>query len=337
MILADKIMQLRKKHGWSQEELAEQLEISRQSVSKWEGGASIPDLERIIAMSRLFGVSTDYLLKDEIETPESSETEENEDQEWERPKTRSVSLEEAGAFMEEVRKLAGRTAAAVSLLVLSPIPLILMGGIAECRPELGVSEDVAGGVGMTILLILAAVGVAVLILNGMKLSRYEYLESEKITLQYGVSGIIARKKEDFAGTYGKCLTAGVSLCILGVAPLMLTAAFAPEDMNLIYATAVLLALISAGVYFFVWSGSIQGSFSKLLQEEDYTPEEKSLRKKVSFFPGVYWCCVTAVFLCVGFWKNNWRGAGYIWPVAAVLFTAVYGIVRAAARTRGRKN
>lgn len=50
---------LRKKYGWSQEELAERLDISRQSVSKWESGASIPDLERIVGMSQLFGVTTD--------------------------------------------------------------------------------------------------------------------------------------------------------------------------------------------------------------------------------------------------------------------------------------
>ena len=62
MILADKIIDLRKKAGWSQEELAQQLGVSRQSVSKWEGAQSVPDLDRILALSRLFGVSTDYLL-----------------------------------------------------------------------------------------------------------------------------------------------------------------------------------------------------------------------------------------------------------------------------------
>ena len=67
MILADKIIALRKKSGWSQEQLAEQLDISRQSVSKWESGMSIPDLDKIIKMSNIFGVSTDYLLKDELE------------------------------------------------------------------------------------------------------------------------------------------------------------------------------------------------------------------------------------------------------------------------------
>lgn len=67
MILAEKITALRKKNGWSQEELAMQLNVSRQSVSKWESAASIPDLDRILQLSRLFGVTTDYLLKDDAE------------------------------------------------------------------------------------------------------------------------------------------------------------------------------------------------------------------------------------------------------------------------------
>ena len=64
MILADKIVKLRRQNNLSQEELAEQLGISRQSVSKWENGTSIPDLDKIIRLSNIFGVSTDYLLKD---------------------------------------------------------------------------------------------------------------------------------------------------------------------------------------------------------------------------------------------------------------------------------
>ncbi len=67
MILADKIIQLRKKNGWSQEELAEQMNVSRQAVCKWEGAQSIPDINKLIQLSKLFNVSLDYLLKDEVE------------------------------------------------------------------------------------------------------------------------------------------------------------------------------------------------------------------------------------------------------------------------------
>ena len=62
MILADKIIDLRKKNGWSQEELAEKLGVSRQAVSKWESAQAIPDLGRVLAMADLFSVTTDYLL-----------------------------------------------------------------------------------------------------------------------------------------------------------------------------------------------------------------------------------------------------------------------------------
>lgn len=67
MILADKIISLRKKNGWSQEELAEKLNVTRQSVSKWEGSLSTPDLDKILQLARIFNVTTDYLLKDEME------------------------------------------------------------------------------------------------------------------------------------------------------------------------------------------------------------------------------------------------------------------------------
>ena len=70
MIFADKLIDLRKKNGWSQEELAEKLNVSRQAVSKWEGAQSIPDMSRMIQLSELFGVSTDYLLKDNLEQTE---------------------------------------------------------------------------------------------------------------------------------------------------------------------------------------------------------------------------------------------------------------------------
>lgn len=335
MILAEKIMQMRKKRGWSQEELAEKMDISRQSVSKWESGASIPDLERIVAMSRLFEVSTDYLLKDEIEEDQIPTTREEAEPEPERRQTRSVSLEEANAFMELARKLAGKTAGAVSMLLLSPVVLILLSGLANYKPASGVSEAVAGGVGVTLLLVIVALGVAILVLNNARLEKYKYLEEEKISLQYGVGGIVSKGKEDFAGTYRACLVAGVVLCILGVVPILLTAAFDPVDLKLIFATALLFVILSVGVFFLVWSACIQESFQKLLQEEDYTSESKEVRKRMSFFPGVYWCLVTAIFLCLGFTRMEWKDAAMVWPVAGLLFVVCYGIAKAVAGSAKR--
>ena len=64
MTFSDKLSALRRKAGWSQEELAERLNVSRQSVSKWESAQSMPDIDKIVQLSSLFSVTTDYLLKD---------------------------------------------------------------------------------------------------------------------------------------------------------------------------------------------------------------------------------------------------------------------------------
>jgi transcriptional regulator with XRE-family HTH domain len=66
MAIGEKIQQLRKMNNLSQEQLAEKLAVSRQSISKWELGESTPDTEKIILLSRIFQVSTDYLLHDDI-------------------------------------------------------------------------------------------------------------------------------------------------------------------------------------------------------------------------------------------------------------------------------
>ena len=68
MKLSDKIIKLRKTNGWSQEELAEKLDVSRQAISRWESAAAQPDATNILKLSKLFGVTTDYLLNEEYES-----------------------------------------------------------------------------------------------------------------------------------------------------------------------------------------------------------------------------------------------------------------------------
>ncbi len=64
MNIAEKIIQLRKANGWSQEEFAEKLDVSRQAISRWENGTALPDAQNVLQISKLFGVTTDYLLND---------------------------------------------------------------------------------------------------------------------------------------------------------------------------------------------------------------------------------------------------------------------------------
>lgn len=120
MILADKLIQLRKKSGMSQEELAEKMNVSRQAVSKWEGAQSIPDLDKILQLSELYGVTTDYLLKDSVESEEftGKDTDEN---------IRKVTLEEANEFLA-LRKTASVRIAAATLFVYYIVDTALYSG-----------------------------------------------------------------------------------------------------------------------------------------------------------------------------------------------------------------
>ena len=143
MIFADKVVQLRKKSGWSQEELAEKLNVTRQSVSKWEGAQSIPDLEKILQLAQIFGVSTDYLLKDELAEAEYTKSDDS-------SSVRRVSMEEANAFLQVKQATAGRIAFATFLCILSPICLFLLAAASETGMlpliGLGVIFFIVGGV-----------------------------------------------------------------------------------------------------------------------------------------------------------------------------------------------
>lgn len=72
---SEKLLELRRREGLSQEQLADRLGVTRQSVSKWESGAAAPELGKLIALSDLFSVSVDYLVKDQLEEPEHSASE----------------------------------------------------------------------------------------------------------------------------------------------------------------------------------------------------------------------------------------------------------------------
>ena len=189
MIFADKLILLRKKAGWSQEELAEQMNVTRQSVSKWEGAQSVPDLDKMIRLSELFGVSTDYLLKDEIEQAEHINSSND------MPSLKRVSMEEANAFLSVKSRTAKTIAYAAFLCILSPIALLILGAISESTSG-GLSEDIAGGIGMIALIIFVAIAAVMFISSGSKTAPFAYLEKEKfekllpIARKYGAMFIL---------------------------------------------------------------------------------------------------------------------------------------------------
>lgn len=319
MILAEKIMSLRKQNGWSQEELAEQLDVSRQSVSKWESATSIPDIEKILKMSQLFGVSTDYLLKDDEEMDETPQIDTSTEEEG-----RPITLEFATEFMDVSKEVSKKIALGVSLCVFSPVVLMLLAGLSDAGSKC-ISENLASGVGACVLLALVASAVAIFVMQGMRLKKYEFLEKEPIVLKYGVEAAVNRRKESFEPTFKMSITIGVVLCIVSVIPLFAIGAMNESDLAGVIGVCVLLTLVSVAVFLFVSRGIVMGSYQKLLQEGDYTVEKKQESKKVAPLSGVYWCIVTGGYLAWSFITNAWESTWIVWPVAGVLFPVYLAI------------
>lgn len=209
MIFADKLITLRKKAGLSQEELAEKLNVTRQSVSKWEGAQSVPDIDKILQLSCLFGVTTDYLLKDDAAEPEYTEDDTS-------PLPR-VTLAQANDYLAKARANAPKLALATALCVVSPIPLLALGALSEAG-LFGIWDDLAGGIGLIALLVIIAAAVAIFMQCSASVRAYEFLQKQAIETEYGVTGLAKERRDAFAPQYDKANILGTVLCVLSAVP-----------------------------------------------------------------------------------------------------------------------
>ncbi|WP_347354027.1 helix-turn-helix domain-containing protein [Acetoanaerobium noterae] len=319
MILADKIILLRKKSGWSQEELAEKLNVSRQSISKWEGAQSVPGMDKILQLSEIFGVSTDYLLKDSIELEEYVEQESKSEE----SSVRYVSMEEANSYLDLTQNIAHKMALGVAMCIMSPAIIITLSNLYLFE-QFSFSENQSQAIALTLFFITIASAVVIFISIGMKFKDFEYLKTEPIETEYGVSGMVKSKMKAYKETYSKYNIIGVTLCILSVLPVILSS-FADKDLTDGIGVIGTLFMVAVGVFMLVTVGTIWSSFNVLLQEGEYSVEGKAKSKVVGSIAGIYWLLTTALYLFISFYYGAWDKSWMIWPVAGVLFGAVAAI------------
>lgn len=322
MILADKIVTLRKRAGWSQEELAAQLGVSRQSVSKWEGAQSVPDMQKVVQMSRLFGVTTDYLLKEELGEPEPAPAESD-------APLRRVTMEQAADYLALRQAAAPKLALATLLCVLSPVALLLLAALSD-RPGAALSENAAAGIGLCVLLVLVAVAVAVFITCAAQVKAYAFLETEPFETAYGVTGMVRERRAAAAPEHTRGKVVGTVLCILSAVPLFIAVCLDGPDLLYVGAVCLLLVLAGVGSALFVYGGVYQAAMDRLLEEGDYVRPRKRQNGVVGAISSIYWLTVTAAYLLWTFgpwWDAQPQDTWILWAVAGVLYGAVMALVR----------
>lgn len=313
MILADKIIRLRKKNGWSQEELAEKMDVSRQAVSKWESAQTVPDLENILRLGDLFGVTTDYLLKDEIENEDYTDGISD-------PGTRKITLAEANEYLALRERAAKRIAIATMLCIVSLFPLLLL-GVASENPVFFLSEELACGIGLITMFPVIAMAVFIFVRVGFENAPYEFIEKEPFVTEYGVVGLVQDAQKKYRSTYVKYNYIGTTLCVLSPVPL-LAAAFTDRDFLVAVMLTVTMLIAGIGSMFFIVAGVRWASMQKLLKEGEYDPAEKKKGRLKEAVGTVYWMLATAAFLGWSFISNDWHQSWIVWPIAGVLFGAV---------------
>ena len=294
-------------------------------------------------------MSTDFLLKDEMGLesigPKSGTTDQiieekslASDTELE---VKTVTMEEASAFLDEKDKASRRISLGVMLCIMSPIVLIALAGLSEAG-MLALTEAMALGAGLVVLFILICIAVALFVTTDLSGNRFEYMEKSAIETAYGVDGMVKSRKEHFADAYMKMVVSGIILCVGSVLPLFITMMVFGEgngngsvtdELPYMFAVCVLLLMVSLGVFLILRASVIQGGYQMLLEEGDYTRENKAALKRNQNVITGYWIIVTAVYLGYSFITNNWSMSWVIWPVAGVL----YGLVIIIANTLRKKN
>ncbi|MBR1692975.1 MAG: helix-turn-helix transcriptional regulator [Lachnospiraceae bacterium] len=315
MILADKIIKLRKKNGWSQEELADKMDVSRQAVSKWEVAATIPNLEKIMQLSELFGVTTDYLLKDEIEDEEFSDTDDC--------RVKRITIEEANAYLDWRNIASVRMAVATFLCIISIIPLLILGAASEVE-EYGITENFAGGAGVIALFLIVTIAVAIFIMCGFGNAPYDFIDEEPFELEYGVKGMVKERQKAYRATYSRNKVIGACMCVISPVPIFIGAFTENEFMVVVFLT-ITIWIAGLGVFLLMISGIRWSSMQKLLKEGDFVYKKKKQDKVKDAVASAYWLIATAIYLGWSFFTMDWGKTWIVWPVAGVLFAAVMAL------------
>jgi len=320
MILAEKIIKLRKQLGWSQEELAEKVNVSRQSVSKWESANSIPDLNRIIMLAELFEVSTDFLLKDENESFETGINTSTKDS-----GIHQVSLEEANQYVESKVNASQLITKGIMLSLCSVVPLFFFLAMAETG-RLGVTGDIAAALGIIGILILVSLAVSFFIKTNQFDKDVELIDNDPFELAYGVYSAFQEKLESYKPSYNRRLSIGIFLFIVSFVPVMLAAVFAGRSDTILMMMIVLMFLIAAGIFIITPASARHDAYNHILKENHAQKEKSKRAKRAEKLAAFYWPLLIAIYLGWSLWTMAWGITWIIWPVGAVLFVALLGLM-----------
>ena len=303
MAFGENLQFLRKRAGLTQEDLAEQMEVSRQSVSKWESNSAYPEMDAILRLCGLFGVDMDTFLRGDV--------------------SRRFTEDTTG-YDKHMNAFSRAIAGGVGLILLGVTVLMFLLIGAQGREDAVVLPIT----GTAILLVCITAAVAIFIVSGMGHDRFRK-KHPAIQPFYTEEQIDA-----FDRRFPLLIAFPVVLILAGVV-VQVAIVLVPElsdtgtkDQWALLGTSILLLCVTVAVTVLVWTGIQKGKYDieaynrEARQEFSPTPEQKRLNQLVGAVWGAGMVLAAALHLLLGFVWELWDSARVIYPVAALLCVAI---------------
>lgn len=288
MAFSDNLQFLRSRQGQTQEQLAEALEVSRQSVSKWEGGQSYPEMDTILRICDLYHVDLDTLMRGSVE---------------------DSLVEDTAQYDRFMNGFSKRMAFAIGGIIAG----VGLCGLLEAR---GVSQYLIGA----FLLLVVAVCVVVIVASS--------LQNENFRKAYPTIAdfYTEQEKQVFRQKFVWFIAGGVGAILFDVALLLLFFSKFPEEEPFeSYAISVFLLIVAGAVTAFVYAGIQEEKYKidEYNRDNNPTPEVKKRMGLITTICAALMTLVTALYVGLGLALDLWRTAWWVFAVGGILCAVVY--------------
>lgn len=291
MSFAENLLFLRKQKDITQEQLAESLEVSRQSVSKWESGQSYPEMEKLLQICSMFHCNMDTLMQGDVQ--------------------KSFS-EDVYGYDRQKNQFSKWVSGGIGLILLGIATMMILTGR-------GMGEELAAVVFFFFLI----VAVMIFVVMGMQMSRFE--EKHPFIEDFYTE----EEKEKAYRKYAVRIAVGIGLILIGLlisiageAVLEEKAVMLPEMESQweMISGAVFMLLLSIGVPILVYGGLQKEKYDieKYNKERNPSPERKRRNALTGKVCGLIMMLATCIYLFWSFTTNNWEITWVVYPVAGIL-------------------
>lgn len=287
MAFSDNLQFIRTQAGVTQEQLAEQLNVSRQSVSKWEGGQSFPEMETLLRLCDLYSVDLDTLLRGSVA---------------------DSRVEDSAQYDDFMTRFARRMTLSIGGILLGVGLMLLLNGMGV--PELLCTA---------LFLLILTVSVVVIVASSIQLDHFR--KKHPVLDDFYTQA----EKDAFHSKFVWFIAGGVGAILFGVVLLCTVFAVLPEQEPYeTLAGSMFLFIVAGAVMCFVYGGLQDDKYKieKYNRENTPTPEAKAQLQKIGTVNGVLMLLATAVYVGIGLALDAWNTAWWVFPVGGILCAVV---------------